>query len=63
MFGVVNELPVNNELPPDDELYHFIGFAAVAVSVTVPEPHRLPGVVVGAGGRGLTVATASTRLL
>ena len=43
-------------------LYHFTGFAEVAVKVTVPEPQRSADVVTGTGGIGFIVATAGIRL-
>ena len=46
MDGVVNVGPVPNKVPPDAAEYQLIvPELAVAESVTVPVPHREPGVV------------------
>ena len=38
--GVVNELELDNKVPPDDALYHATDDAELAVNVTVPLLHR-----------------------
>lgn len=46
MFGVVNEVPVPNEIPVVGKSYQLIiPVEAVALSVTVPESQRDAGVV------------------
>ena len=47
MEGVVYVLPVNRLVPPVDVVYQLTEppVAGVALSVTVPDPQRLPGVV------------------
>ena len=50
-------MPVPSDMPPTGAAYQFIVPAlAVAPSVTVPEPHRLAGVVPVIVGIVLTVA-------
>lgn len=45
-LGVVNEIPVPNEVPPVEAEYQLITPEdAVAPKVTVPAPQRTPGVV------------------
>ena len=52
-----------NKEPPVDALYHLKVPAVVllAVTVTVPAPHREPATTVGAAGMELTVATTGVR--
>ena len=58
ILGVVNEMPVPREDPPVELAYQLImPELDVAPSVTVPVPHRLPGVVDVMVGSGLTVTT------
>ena len=62
MLGVVNEVPVPNEVPPVDAEYQLIVPAdAVAPNVTVPVPQTDPGVVPVIVGIALTVATTAVR--
>ena len=57
MLGVVYEVPVNKEAPPDDAAYQSTTPAeAVAPKVTVPVPQRAAGVVADIVGVVLTVA-------
>ena len=42
--GVVNGLPLANEVPPEALAYH-LTLLPVAARFTVPTPHRDPGVV------------------
>lgn len=59
--GVVNDVPVPNDVPPEDAAYQLIVPAlAEAVSVTVPEPHR-ETVEPVAVGIALIVAMTPTR--
>jgi len=61
MLGVVNDVPVPNEDPPIDTSYQFtVPAEAVAPNVTVPVPHREPGVVPVIDGTVLTVAVTGT---
>ena len=54
--GVMNEVPVPTEDPPDAEVYQCIVPAEdVAPRVTVPGPHVVPGVVEVTDGGILTV--------
>ena len=56
ILGVVNEVPVPREEPPVEATYQLIiPELAMAPNVTVPVPHRLPGVVVVMDGGGFTV--------
>ncbi len=56
ILGVVNEVPVPREDPPVELAYQLImPELDVAPSVTVPVPHRLPGVVDVIDGGGFTV--------
>ena len=58
MDGVVNEVPVPKEEPPDDAAYQLIVPAdAVAPSATVPVPQRSFGVVPVIVGNGFTFIT------
>ena len=58
MIGVVNEVPVPNEVPPVGNSYQFIVPAeAIAPSVTVPVSQREFGVVDVIVGMGFMVAT------
>ena len=62
--GVVNEFPVASKLPPEAAAYHSIEPAdGVAPKVTVPEPHRLAGVVETIVGASLIVATTADLVL
>ena len=55
--GVVNDIPVPIDAPPVDAAYQSIVPAdAVAPRVTVPVPHRDPGVVPVIDGTAVTVA-------
>ena len=55
--GVVKDVPVPNEDPPDDAAYQLmIPAEAVAPRVTVPVPQTDPGVVLVIVGTTLTVA-------
>lgn len=55
--GVVNEVPVPKLVPPLAALYQLMVPAlALAPKVTVPAPHRSPGVVVRIVGIVLTEA-------
>ena len=46
MLGVVKDVPVPSDIPPVDAAYQLIvPELAVAPRVTVPVPHREPGVV------------------
>ena len=57
MDGVVKDVPVPNEDPPDDAAYQLIIPAeAVAPRVTVPVPQTDPGVVLVIVGTLLIVA-------
>ena len=52
MLGVTNEVPVPNEVPPEEAAYQFnvpLPFA-VAPKVTVPVPQREAGVVEATDG-------------
>lgn len=56
--------PVAMELPPDGPVYQLtiVPFApTLALSVTIPAPHRLELVPAGTDGITLTVATTGTR--
>ena len=60
MLGVVNEVPVPNEVPPVEAAYQLIVPAeAVAPRSTVPSPQREPGVVPVIVGIVFTVAITS----
>ena len=57
ILGVVNEVPVPNELPPVEAAYQVNDPAlAVAPKVNVPASHREAGVVVTILGGVFTVA-------
>ena len=57
MLGVVNEVPIANNVPPVGTLYQFIVPAeAVAPSVTVPVSQREAGDIEVIDGDVLTVA-------
>ena len=57
MVGVVNEVPVPNELPPVEEEYQFnVPALVVAPSVTVPASQREAGVELVIVGVVFTVA-------
>ena len=50
-------LPLNNSVPPDAALYQSITAPdELALSVTVPEPHREDAVTAGLAGTGATYA-------
>lgn len=56
-FGVVNVMPVANDIPPVATPYQLsVPAEAVAPIVTVPESQREPGVVEVIAGELLTVA-------
>ena len=59
ILGVVKLVPVPNEVPPVEAVYQLIipPIQPPAFSVIVPVPHLLPGVLVGAAGAVVTVAT------
>ena len=60
MLGVVNDVPVPRDEPPDEAAYQFIVPAeAVAPNVTVPVPHLEPGVVPVMVGIVFTVAVTA----
>jgi hypothetical protein len=60
ILGVINEVPVPNEVPPVKAAYQFNEPAlAVAPNVTVPVPQTEPGVVPETVGTALTVATTA----
>lgn len=60
MLGVVYEVPVPSEAPPDTAAYQFIVPAdAVAPKVTVPVPQLEPGVVPVIVGPAVTVAATA----
>ncbi len=57
IVGVVNDVPVPNEVPPVLASYQFnVPALAVAASTTVPVPHLEPGVVDVTDGVVITVA-------
>ena len=49
-------IPLPNNDPPVDAVYHLMMPVPVADSVTVPVPHLAPFVAVGADGTAITVA-------
>ena len=60
ILGVVNDVPVPNDVPPVNAAYQFnVPALAVAPKVTVPVPHTEPGVVPDTVGIALTVATTA----
>ena len=60
MLGVVNDVPVPSDEPPDEAAYQLIVPAeAVAPNVTVPDPHLEPGVVPVMVGIVFTVAVTA----
>ncbi len=60
ILGVVNDVPVPNDVPPVTAAYQFnMPALAVAPKVTVPVPHTEPGVVPDTVGMALTVATTA----
>lgn len=62
MPGVVNDVPVPNEAPPEDEAYQFnVPALAVAPRINVPLPQREAGVVPVIVGIALTVAATAVR--
>jgi hypothetical protein len=63
ILGVVNDVPVPNEVPPVKAAYQFnVPALAVAPIVTVPVPQTEPGVVPDTVGIALTVATTALLL-
>ena len=62
ILGVVKDVPVPNEVPPDDAAYQLMVPAdAVAPNATVPVPQRDAGVVLVIVGIALIVATIAVR--
>ena len=60
ILGVVKDVPVPNEVPPDDAAYQLMVPAdAVAPNATVPVPQRAAGVVPVIVGIALIVAMTS----
>ena len=60
ILGVVNEVPVPNDVPPVTAANQFnVPALAVAPKVTVPVPQTEPGVVPLTVGNALTVATTA----
>ena len=60
ILGVVNDVPVPNEVPPVAAAYQFnVPALAVAPKVTVPVAHLAAGVVPDIVGMALTVATTA----
>ena len=58
MLGVIYDTPAPNDEPSVEAVYQLmIPVDAVAPRVTVPGPHRDPGVVVAMVGIALTVTT------
>ena len=63
MLGVVNEVPVPRDAPPEDAAYQLIVPAeAVAPRVTVPVPHLEAGVVPVMVGIAVTVTVTDVRV-
>jgi hypothetical protein len=63
--GVVKEVPVPKEDPPDDAAYQLSvpPEHPAALNATVPVPQREPGVTVGAAGGVMIVATTAVLVL
>ena len=60
ILGVVNDVPVPNDAPPEDAAYQLIVPAlAVAPNATVPVPHLEFGVVPVIVGVAFTVAVTA----
>ncbi len=60
ILGVVNDVPVPNDTPPEDAAYQLIVPAlAVAPNTTVPVPHLESGVVPVIVGISLTIAVTA----
>ncbi len=60
ILGVVNDVPVPNDTPPEDAAYQLIVPAlAVAPNATVPVPHLESGVVPVIVGIAFTVAVTA----
>ena len=60
ILGVVNDVPVPNDVPPVTAANQFnMPALAVAPNVTVPVPQTEPGVVPDTVGNALTVATTA----
>ena len=60
ILGVVNDVPVPNDVPPVTAAYQFnVPALAVAPNVTVPVPQTDPGVVPLTVGKAFTVAIHS----
>ena len=63
ILGVVNDVPVANDVPPVKAAYQFnVPALAVAPKVTVPVPQTEPGVVPLTVGSALNVATTALLL-
>ncbi len=62
--GVVYVPVVASKVPPEDALYqaNVAPAGAVAERMTVPVPHRLAPVTVGASGTAFTVAVTAVRV-
>ncbi len=64
ILGVVNDVPVPNDTPPEDAAYQLIVPAlAVAPNATVPVPHLESGVVPVIVGIAFTVAVTVAELV
>ena len=62
MLGVVYDVPLPKNVPPELASYQFrVPALAVAPSTTVPASQRLPGVVEVTEGVIFTVATTAVR--
>ena len=60
ILGVVNDVPVPNDVPPVTAAYQFnVPALAVAPKVNVPVAHLAAGVVPDTVGKALTVATTA----
>ena len=60
ILGVVNDVPVPNDVPPVTDAYQFnVPALAVAPNVTVPVEHLAAGVVPDTVGTAFTVATTA----
>ena len=63
MLGVVNEDPVNNNVPPEAALYQKHCSGEVATKVRVPVPQRLTAGADGAAGTELMMASTAVLVL
>ena len=64
ILGVVNDVPVPKDTPPEDAAYQLIVPAlAVAPNATVPVPHLESGVVPVIVGIAFTVAITAVRVV